>query len=218
MKVVSHKLTVPMAMLAVLVSGSVRADDVRISTAYRGGLDAKAQYCGYCHGSSGQGYRAYYTMPRLAGQQTEYFINQLRAFAEGRRDRHLVMNMRRVHGLSPALRAALAARFANLSPRHSSNGPTEQIALGRQIYQDGVPEANVPACAACHAPDAKGAGQNARLAGQLYSYTAKTLANWGKERGQDPSHDDASAVMAPVARSMSRQQIAAVAAYLSSLK
>ena len=49
-------------------------------------LQAKMQYCYDCHGPSGQGYRGFFPMPRLAGQTTEYLENQLRAFVEHRRE------------------------------------------------------------------------------------------------------------------------------------
>jgi cytochrome c553 len=63
-----------------------------------------------------------------------------------------------------------------------------------------------------------GEGVNPRLAGQLYPYLVKGLANWSKERGQTQKEDDTSAVMAPIAKSLSKSQIEAVAAYLSRLQ
>jgi cytochrome c553 len=44
------------------------------------------------------------------------------------------------------------------------------------------------------------------------------LVNWGKERGQNPKSPDTSAIMSPVAHSLNKSQIEAVAAYVSSLK
>ena len=63
---------------------------------------------------------------------------------------------------------------------------------------------------------AKGSGANPRLAGQLYPYTVKELVNWSTERGQTAS--DTSAIMQPIARSLSKSQTEAVAAYVSSLE
>ena len=57
-----------------------------------------------------------------------------------------------------------------------------------------------------------------RLAGQLYPYVIKELVNWGKERGQNPAKPDTSAIMSPVAHSLTRTQIDAVAAFVSYLK
>ena len=85
--------------------------------------------------------------------------------------------------------------------------------MGEKIFQDGVPEEKVPACAACHGPAATGFVQIPRLAGQLYPYMVKTLTNFRKDRKEHLSD-----VMYPVVESLNKQQIEAVAAYLSSLR
>jgi len=92
------------------------------------------------------------------------------------------------------------------------------MAAGKKIYQEGVSSANVPPCESCHGPEAKGQGAFPRLAGQLHDYTLKKLMNWSKERGQDPARPDTSAIMEPIAHSLTEPQIAAVAAYLSNLE
>ena len=82
---------------------SRRPDAPTASTdsASKGGFEAKLQYCQDCHGPSGQGYRGFYPIPRLAGQQTEYIENQLRAFVERRRPNSIMANV--AHVLSPAM-------------------------------------------------------------------------------------------------------------------
>ena len=216
MKVVRLQLALSAAILAIVFSGAVRADETGAPALPRQNLQAKIQYCYDCHGSSGRGYRGYFPMPRLAGQTTEYFDNQLRAFAERRRETHIAMPMSRVHGLSPAMRTALAAHFTRLNPIPFGRTDRKLVATGKAIYEEGVPGDNVPACSACHGPEAKGSGPIPRLAGQLYPYTTKELANWSRERGQNPTAT--AAVMQPIAHSLSRSQIEAVAAYLSDLE
>jgi len=56
------------------------------------------------------------------------------------------------------------------------------------------------------------------LAGQLHDYIFNKLTNWSKERGQNPTKPDTSAVMSPVAHSLTRPQVEAVAAYVGYLK
>ena len=90
------------------------------------------------------------------------------------------------------------------------------MAAGKTIYEDGLAESNVPACAACHGPDATGQGEVPRLAGQQFPYTVKVLTNWSKERGQGAT--DSSAIMVPTAHNLSQSQVAAIAAYLSDPK
>ena len=223
MKVISLRFALPVAILAIVFSGVVRADGhrqegrrYREAPAGARNLQAKIQYCYDCHGSSGRGYRGYFPMPRLAGQTTEYFDNQLRAFVERRRETHIAIAMSSVHGLSADMRTALAAHFSDLNPKPFGSAPRALVATGKAIYEEGVPDANVPACSACHGPEAEGSGPIPRLAGQLYPYTTKELANWSKERGQNPT--DTSAVMQPIAHSLTKSQIEAVAAYLSYLE
>jgi len=179
-------------------------------------VQAKLSYCKDCHGLSAQGYRGYFPIPRLAGQQPEYLENQLRAFIEHRRTNNIMFNV--AHSLSPSMLAALAANFHALNPLPIGGAPQQLVATGRKIFQDGMPDANIAACAACHGPDATGSGEIPRLAGQLYPYVIKELTNWGKERGQNPAKPDISAVMSPVAHSLDKRQIETVAAYVSTLK
>jgi cytochrome c553 len=215
MKVVRLDLALSAAILAIAFSGVVRADDTGAPAYPKQNLQAKIQYCTDCHGASGRGYRGYFPMPRLAGQTTEYFDNQLRAFIERRRETHIAIVMSRVHGLSPEMRMALAAHFNALDPKPFGGAERRLVATGKAIYEEGVPDANVPACSACHGPEAEGSGPIPRLAGQLYPYTTKELANWSKERGQDAANPDTSAIMKPIAHSLTKSQIEAVAAYLS---
>ena len=77
---------------------------------------------------------------------------------------------------------------------------------------------NIQACASCHGPEAKGDGQFPRLAGQLYEYVTTTLTNWDKERGQDKADPDTSAIMQQIADHLTSAQIAAVAAYVSTIE
>jgi cytochrome c553 len=179
-------------------------------------LQGKLAYCEECHGSSARGFRGYYPIPRLAGQQTEYLQNQLRAFVERRRTNNIMFHVSRV--LSPAIIAALATNFHGLNPKPLGGAQKELVAKGKEIYETGIPDKNVPACFSCHGTDAKGNGQFPRLAGQLFEYISNKLANWDKERGQDSGDPDTSAVMQPIARSLTDAQIKAVAAYLSELE
>ena len=182
----------------------------------KGDVQAKLTYCEECHGSGGQGFRGYFPMPRLAGQQKEYLKNQLQAFVEHRRTNNIMFNVS--HSLSPGMIEALVADFQALNPPPLGGGRKSVMATGERIFQDGVPDANVAACAACHGPDAKGSGAIPRLAGQLPDYVFNKLINWTKERGQNLAKPDTSAIMSPVAHSLSKPQIEAVAAYLSYLK
>jgi cytochrome c553 len=155
-------------------------------------------------------------MPRLAGQQTDYFENQLRAFIERRRENGLMSNVASV--LSPAMITALASHFRDLDSKPIGGAPKNFVSTGKELYEKGVPAADVKPCSSCHGPDAKGDGESPRLAGQLHEYTVKTLLNWSKERGQDSANPDRSAIMKPILDSLTEADILAVAAYLSELE
>jgi cytochrome c553 len=179
-------------------------------------LKAKTDYCKTCHGLSGQGFRGSFPMPRLAGQQPEYVKNQLQAFIDRRRTNPVMFNVS--HVLTPAMLTALSTYFKELNPKPLGGASKESLAVGKKIYEEGIPAAEVPPCASCHGPDAKGADAFPRLAGQLHDYIIRKLTNWDKERGQDKANPDNSAIMQPIAHNLTEAQIKAVAAYLSYLE
>lgn len=216
MKVNSIRLALPTAILAIAFSAAGQAEDLHRADRSKGALQAKIEYCKTCHGLSGQGYRGFFPIPRLAGQQPEYIENQLAAFIERRRENKYMYDV--AHVLSPATRTALAKHFRNLNPKPLGGAPRKLVAAGKKIYEEGVPETNVPACMACHGSEAKGQEAIPRLAGQLHDYFFNKLVNWNKERGQDPKHPDISAIMLPTSHNLTKSQIAEVAAYVSYLQ
>jgi cytochrome c553 len=215
MNLSSLRLPLQTAILAIIFSAADCPYESGTAAMPRQDLQAKLEYCKTCHGLSGQGYYGYFPIPRLAGQQPKYLENQLRAFIERRRTNPVMFNV--AHSLSPSMVAGLAAHFRDLDPRPIGGGPRDRVATGRTIYLEGLPESNVPACSACHGQEAKGQDEIPRLAGQLFPYTVKELANWSRERGQGGTKDDTSAIMAPTAHNLTPSQIAAIAAYLSYL-
>jgi cytochrome c553 len=196
-------------LAAVAFCGETRANDA--TTVSQHEVQAKLQYCEVCHGVSAQGYLGYYPIPRLAGQQIAYIENQLKGFTERKRTSNIMFNVG--HVLSPPMITALATSFHDLNPKPLRGAPKELVALGKQIYEEGVPSANVLACASCHGKGAKGDGQFPRLAGQLAAYVSLQLTNWSKERSETTSD-----IMAPIARGLTEAQIKAVAAYVSYLE
>jgi cytochrome c553 len=217
MKVISLQLALQTAILAIVFAAAGRAADTDRAAFSERDLQAKIQYCTYCHQPTGQGYRGAFPIPRLAGQQTEYFENQLKAFIERRRVNQFMFKV--AHSLRPAMITALATHFRDLNPKPLGGAPRQLVATGKKIFEDGDPDANVPACAACHGPEAKGNGAIPRLAGQLHEYIFNKLVNWNKERGQgSPANPDTSAIMQPVAHNLTKSQVEAVAAYLNYLE
>jgi cytochrome c553 len=204
------------AVLAIAITAA-HAESKAASGVSTQAFKAKTDYCKTCHGIDGQGFRGSFPMPRLAGQQPEYIANQLQAFIDRRRTNPVMFGV--AHVLDPEMVKALSEYFKNLDPKPLAGGGGSKgnVSDGRKIYEEGLPSANIPPCASCHGPDAKGADAFPRLAGQLPDYIFRKLTNWDKERGQNKEKPDNSAIMQPIAHDLSEAQIKAVAAYVSQL-
>jgi cytochrome c553 len=216
MKVISFALALQATILATVFTAAGRAEDQGALAFSKQELQAKVQYCKICHGPSGEGFHGAVPIPRLAGQQREYIENQLRALIARRRTDPIMSQV--AHPLNPSMVPDLAAHFSELNPKPLGGARKELAAAGKKIFEEGIPETNVPPCASCHGPDAKGSGQVPRLAGQLQDYILKELKTWSEERGLDPANPDPSAMMAPIAHSLTDSQIEAVAAYVNYLE
>lgn len=168
--------------------------------------------CTWCHGPSAQGYAL---APRLAGQRYRYIENQLGSFARHRRDNPF-SKMYMWHAAANLNRESahyLAYYFSSLHPKAANDGNRNLVALGRTIYEQGVPSDNVVACIACHGPRAQGFAQIPRLGGLSYSYLQNRLQQWRDGYDRAAAHP-----MPHVAGQLSANQLAALASYLSFIK
>ena len=120
------------------------------------------------------------------------------------------------HVLDPAMVKGLATYLA-VSIRSRSAGLRRTAPPERSLRRR-TSQFRRATLAGCHGPHAKGDGAFPRLAGQLHYYIARKLTNWDNERRQDPANPDTSAIMQPIAHSLTQSQIAAVAAYPSNLE
>ena len=174
--------------------------------------------CVWCHGPSLQGFS---TAPRLAGQSSQYVMNQLYSFRDHARDnplsRQYMWGAAANHlGLQTARNLALY--LSTISPKSANDGYDVLTARGRTIYEGGIPDANIPSCVACHGPNAEGAaaegaGQIPRLGGLSYYYLRRRLEQWG-----EGYHATALPPMPEIASKLSANEIEALASYLSFVK
>ncbi len=206
MKSIGFRVILPAAILAIVLPAASRAQD-----AHSRDVDAKIAYCKKCHGQSGQGLAAAYSVPRLAGQTVPYLEAKFGIISEHKRDNPVAETfMVPVLGsVDPVIRNAVATYFHGLDPAPAGGGQKDLIPEGKKIFQDGIPEANVPSCTNCHGMDAKGSDAAPRLAGQIYPYTVKVLTNWAIINREQEG------VKAPTQHLLTDAQIAAVASYLS---
>jgi cytochrome c553 len=170
--------------------------------------DLPIRNCTWCHGATAEGYSK---APRIAGQRADYLVKQLQGFASHQRDETLnvkYMWSATAH-LDPETARGLAAYFSTLPAEAARDGDASLVARGRSIFENGVPEANIAACQACHGPEAQGVRDIPRLAGLSSVYVARRLTEFNE------SHSAWGAPMPKVARSLLPDEVAALASFLS---
>lgn len=172
--------------------------------------DMAVGVCGTCHGTDGNSTNPMF--PRLAGQHPGYIVRQLKFFkAESRGDPYAIAYMwGMASGLTDETIDALAQYYSTQKMGPGKSHDQATIARGRNIFEHGVPAEGVPACAACHGPDALGNDMFPRLAGQHAEYVMKQLASF-------QSNMRNIAVMHGVAQNLRTPEMQAVADYLESL-
>jgi len=112
--------------------------------------------------------------------------------------------------LSDGTIKALADYYASQQPVREKAGDSALLAEGRNIYTEGIPGQNVAACASCHGANAEGAGAFPRLSGQHVDYLIAQLEGFKSGlRANAP-------IMFGVVRTLSPEQMKAVAAYAAS--
>jgi cytochrome c553 len=204
---------IPLIALAGLMglwSVGVRADEPDPATqAYARRLAVGV--CGTCHGTQGNSVQPKF--PRLAGQNPNYLVAQLKNFrAQTRGDPDAISYMWGMAGpLTDETIDALAKYYSSQKVVSERVADSAEISRGRDIYENGVAAEGVPACAACHGPDAHGIADYPRLAGQHSQYILKQLSSF-------QSNMRNVAVMHGVAQSLRVPEMRAVAAYVESLR
>jgi cytochrome c553 len=168
--------------------------------------------CTWCHGPSAQGFT---TAPRLAGQRRQYLENQLLSFKNHARDNPL--SKQYMWGaavtVTPETARDLAVYLSSLEAQSANDGDKSLTTTGGTIYQQGILSSNIPACVACHGPNAEGIGAIPRLGGLSYHYLKRKLEQWG-----EGYHAAAMAPMPEVASKLSANDIEALASYLSFIR
>jgi cytochrome c553 len=172
-------------------------------------IAASVRNCTWCHGTGAQGYTV---APRLAGQRALYIEAQLRGYAAHIRDNPL--SRQYMWGAAANLRTDtvrdLADYLASLPPKSAHDGVRTLVEKGQAIYLQGIPEANIAACLACHGPTGQGVREIPRLGGMSYFYLKRRLEEWGQGYHSAPMSP-----MPLVASTLGPEEIEALASYLS---
>jgi cytochrome c553 len=212
---VNMKLRYAMAIMSagLLIAGVARSADVStsgVTDAQKAALQKTVETCGACHGLNGRSESP--TFPNLAAQTAPYLELQLHAFKDQTRadpDAQAYM-WGMAAQLSDVSISELAAYFSKQSAAEGKNGNATLIAQGKQIFVEGVPGRQIPACKSCHGAQAQGIGPFPRLAGQHAPYLLKQLLVIQSVLRTAP-------VMHGVIKDLNRDQMQAVVAYLESI-
>jgi cytochrome c553 len=188
---------------------------------------AKAGECAACHGVDGNSSIELY--PRIAGQSERYTAQQMALIANGQRNTGASAAMVPfVQGLTAQDMRDIGAYFAT---QKSGAGLADDslvangvyagkkfYEVGQQLYRGGDPAREIPACMACHGPTGAGNPGPAypHIGGQYAAYTVQRLQHYqaGLTTETDPTHFN---IMAAVTKSLTEQEIQALASYLQGL-
>jgi cytochrome c553 len=201
------------APLAQNPTAAPAGDPQRGSTIAANGTAGGAPGCAQCHGQDGAADPSG-SFPRIAGQSDFYLAKQLREFASVVRSNDT---------MSPIAKAMTAQDIADVAAYYAASKapvpplPTPDAAVvkaGRELAKMGNEAKGFQACDNCHGPD--GAGEPPvvpYLAGQFADYITQQFQAWqGGTRRNSPTE------MAVVAKKLSAQDIAAVAAYYQQVR
>ena len=177
------------------------------------GTAAGAPACTQCHPIDGA-LDPSGAFPRIAGQPAYYLAKQMRDFTSGVRHSDI---------MSPVAQALSQDDIADVTAYCATvNAPAPPLAAadpalikrGEELAKVGNAERQIPGCDNCHGPG--GVGEPPAipyLAGQFASYIALELQAW--QRGVRKSSPES---MAPLAKQLDDQEIAAVAAYYQQVR
>jgi cytochrome c553 len=197
-----NKFVIIAATLGVFaLAGNVRAD----GDAAAG--QAKAATCAACHGADGNSTSPQF--PKLAGQNANYIVQELKRFKSGYRKNPIMAGM--AASLSEQDMQNLAAWFSSQTVKTGVADPS-LVKSGEALYRGGDKDSGVPACMACHGPD--GAGNAPMpipaLAGQHADYVVSQLQAFAGGARK-------SVMMDPIASRLTSAQMQAVASYIQGL-
>lgn len=165
--------------------------------------------CHLCHGEEGEASSAIY--PRLAGQNRNYLVKQLKNFRDGKRKSDTMNEM--AAGLEDEQIEALADYFSGKPALSHRVRDKMFAAVGEYLFKKGNKYSGIPACKSCHGENGEGNEQLPRLAGQHKRYISDQLQAFGER-----ARTNDNAIMHTVASKLTEMEREAVALYVSGLK
>ena len=169
--------------------------------------------CTGCHNEDGNSTAPEF--PKLAGLDPVYITKQITDFKKYKRVSEIMGPM--AAQIPDADVPKLAAYFSKQKRTTGTTGvviDAKLASLGQQIYDDGIVNSAVPACAGCHGEKGEGTELFPRLAGQHTVYVMTQLNNFKNI----VRNNDAKKVMRAITARMTEEEMKAAAEYITSLK
>ena len=164
----------------------------------------QAFFCANCHGKDGNSTKD--EVPNLSGQQPVYLLQQINAFATGKRKDYTTVMSQLAAKLTEEEQLSLAVYFASVTPRFNYvDLDPDLMAQGLELYKS--------KCTSCHGATGAGTKDFARISGQNRGYLKLTLTNF-----RDGTANRKSQIMGPVTKDLTDNNIDALVAYISQLK
>jgi cytochrome c553 len=192
-------------IFAAHLTGS-RADAADIATPEQ--AEGMVHVCSSCHGFGGRSISP--TFPRLAGQQKDYLIAQLKSFRDKTRaDPHAQTYMWGMAAhLSDPMIEGIAKYYSSQPPVAGTPSTSPAVEAGAKIFAEGLPAQKIAPCQSCHGPSGAGNGPFPRLAGQHQDYLVRQLEAFASEARANP-------IMHEMSKSLTAEQIRDVTAFLA---
>jgi cytochrome c553 len=177
-------------------------DDPGAVAAARSAGEQRAAFCKTCHGTDGISTRPW--IPNLAGQNVDFLLEQIVAYATGSREDYVMNEL--AASFLPEDVINLSLFYASM-PNEQFPEPAdpEEVRLGEQYYAS--------VCQACHGADGRGEKGYSWLAGQKPEYIRRALERYRERTGGrlDPT-------MVAVTHKLTDEEIDSLAAYISTMR
>lgn len=172
------------------------------------------EFCSTCHGVNGVSTLDH--IPNLWGQSDQYLREQLENFRS--KERHTSFMDAFIYQISDEQIDKIVEHYTsvpdalNFKLQWRGEKWPGDMALGEKIAYAGKVETNIPACVTCHGPNGVGVKPAIpRLGGQNAAYLVAQMKSWQQET-RPPG---AMAIMGPIAKGLTDEEITAVAQYFS---
>lgn len=204
-----------LAVVVAALAGAMLPASAQVSSAkadaasQKAGEEKAVNLCSTCHGP--RGISTSPEFPILAAQRRGYLESQLEAFRARTRSEKIAHDFMWgiAGGLDDAMIGAVAGYYAAQPPAPGRPGDAGLVAKGKQLFDQGVVDRGIPACATCHGADATGVADFPRLAGQHSKYVVKQLEYIQSLVRNAP-------VMHGIIKDLTQDEMRAVAAYVQS--